>query len=262
MNTSDTKIKAQRFVALHAGPGIFEIPNPWDIGSARMLEKLGAVALATSSGASAMVRGLSDGRMGRDAALAHTRELAAASGLPLSADLENGYGDSADDVAETIQLATQTGAVGASIEDYRPGEGGGIYAFEHAVHRVAAAVQAARSAPFPFLLTARCENHLRGIDDLADTIRRLQAYAAAGADVLFAPALPDLAAVKAVCVAVNKPVSFMVGLPGKSFSRAELAACGVRRISFGPFFYRKATAAAEAAATEALREGTYNFLRG
>jgi 2-methylisocitrate lyase-like PEP mutase family enzyme len=262
MNISETELKARRFVALHATPGIFEIPNPWDAGSARMLEKLGAVALATSSGASAMAQGSSDGRLGRDATLAHARDVAAACSLPVSVDLENGFGDSPDSVAETIRLATQTGVVGASIEDYRPGEGGGIYEFAQAVQRVAAAAQAARAAPFPFTVTARCENHLRGVDDLSDTIRRLQAYADAGADVLFAPALPDLAAVRAVCAAVNKPVSFMVGLPGKSFSRAELAACGIRRLSFGPFFYRRAMAAAEAAATEALRDGTYSRLLG
>jgi 2-methylisocitrate lyase-like PEP mutase family enzyme len=260
MNLEATSIKAKRFLALHAEPGIFEIPNPWDIGSALMLERIGAKALATSSGASAMSRGLKDGRLGRDAALAHARDIAAATSLPLAADLENGFSDDPGGVAHTIELATQTGLVGASIEDYKHGDAGGIYPLNLAVERIAAAAEAAHRAPFPFLLTARCENFLRNVTDLDDTIRRLKAYEGAGADVLFAPVLPDLAAVKAVCDAVTRPVNFMIGIPGKSFSRDALAKCGVKRLSFGTSFYRVAMAAAESGAREALEQGSYGFL--
>ena len=265
MNPSDLAQRAEAFRLLHAAPGIFEIPNPWDIGSALQFEKLGARALATSSGASAVAQGLRDGRLGRNAALEHARVICAATSLPVSADLENGFGDAPDEVAETIRLAGTTGLVGGSIEDFSGDASSGpyphgIYPFELAVARMQAAAKAARALPFAFTLTARCENHLRGVDDLADTIRRLQAYEAAGADVLFAPALPDIKAVQAVCSALTKPVSFMVGMPGKSFSRAQLQAAGVKRISFGTVFYRVAMAASHAAMREALESGTYNFV--
>lgn len=265
MNLFDLAQKAEAFRALHGAPGIFEMPNPWDIGSALQFEKLGAKALATSSGASAVARGLRDGRLGRDFALAHAREICAATSVPVSADLENGFGDTPEQVAETIRLAGSTGLVGGSIEDFSGDATSGtyphgIYPFELALARVQVAVQAARALPFAFTLTARCENHLRGVDDLADTIRRLQAFEAAGADVLFAPALPDIKAVQAVCSALAKPFSFMVGMPGKSFSRAQLQAAGVKRISFGTVLYRTAMAAAHAAAREALESGTYSFV--
>lgn len=256
----DLSAKSEAFRALHAAPGIFEMPNPWDVGSALQFGKLGAKALATSSGASAVAKGLHDGRIGREAALAHAREICAATRLPVSADLENGFGDTPEDAAETIRLAGDTGLVGGSIEDYSGNAAMGIYPFEVSVERVKAAAAAARALPFPFLLTARCENHLRGVDDLADTIKRLQAYEAAGADVLFAPALPDIKAVQTVCSALSKPFSFMVGMPGKSFSRAQLQAAGVKRISFGTVFYRVAMAASMAAAREALEGGTYSFV--
>lgn len=267
MNLPDVVKKAQTLQALHATPGIFEVPNPWDAGSAILLEKLGARALATSSGASARVQGLSDGRLGRDAVLAHCRQICTATTLPVIGDLENGFAHEPAGVAETIRLAGQTGLVGGSVEDYgghdfkaaTPGASG-IYPFELAVTRIAAAAQTARALPFAFCLTARCENHLRGVNDLQDTIRRLQAYEAAGADALFAPALPDLQAVQAVCSALKKPFNFMVGIPGKSFSRAELQAAGVKRISFGTVFYRTAMAAAKEAAQEALQSGTYSFV--
>ena len=260
LSNTDLIIKAEIFRALHAAPGIFEVPNPWDIGSALQFEKLGAKALATSSGASAVAKGLRDGKLGRDAALAHARAICAATLLPVSADLENGFGDAPEDVAETIRLAGQTGLVGGSIEDYSGNAATGIYPLALAVARIKAAVQAARALPFYFTLTARCENHLRGVDDLADTIRRLQAYEAAGADVLFAPALPDTRAVQAVCQALTQPFSFMVGIPGKSFSRAQLQAAGVKRISFGTVFYRAAMSASHAAVKEALERGTYGFV--
>lgn len=268
MNNTDLIRKAQALVALHTAPGIFEVPNPWDAGSAMQFEKLGAKALATSSGASAASMGLADGRLGRDAALAHCRAICAATSLPVIADLENCFAHEPAGVAETIRMAGQTGLAGGSVEDFggkdyteaHPGSTG-IYPFELAVARVQAAAQAARALSFDFCLTARCENHLRGVNDLPDTIRRLQAYEAAGADVLFAPALPDLAAVQAVCSALKKPFNFMIGIPGKSFSRAELQAAGVKRISFGPVFYRVAMAASLAAAREALDGGTYSFIQ-
>lgn len=264
MNLPDLILKGSAFRALHQAPGIFEILNPWDIGSALMLEKLGARALATSSGASAMVMGLTDGHLGRDAVLAHCRQLAAATQVPLAADLENAFAHGPEGVAETMRLAAQTGLVGGSVEDFG-GKGyeeanHGIYSLDLAVARVKAAAEVTRNLPFPFILTARAENHLRGVTDLADTICRLQAYEAAGADALFAPALPDLASIQAVCSAVKIPVNFMVGIPGKSFSRAELAACGVKRISFGTVLYRKAMANAQANAREALEGGTYRFV--
>lgn len=258
MNLDIQISKGRRFAELHHAKAIFQMPNPWDIGSALMLEKAGAQALATSSSASASVMGLADGRLSLSAALEHARQLAAATSVPLAADLENGFAHEPTGVAEAMRLASQTGLVGASIEDYG-GKEEGIYSFDLAVARVKAAVEVTRNLPFPFLLTARAENYFRGVIDLDDTIRRLQAFEAAGADVLFAPALPDLASVKAVCSAVKSPVNFMVSIPGKSFSRAELADCGVKRLSFGAFFYRKAMAAAEAAAREALEKGTYSF---
>ena len=256
----DLTAKGEAFRDLHAAPSLFEMPNPWDVGSALQFEKLGAKALATSSGASAVAKGLRDGKLGRDAALAHAREICAATHLPVSGDLENGFGDSPEYAAETIRLAGETGLVGGSIEDYSGNTAIGIYPFDLAVERVKLAALAAHSLPFPFLLTARCENHLRGVDDLQDTIQRLQAYEAAGADVLFAPALPDILAVQTVCAALSKPFSFMVGMPGKSFSRAQLQAAGVKRISFGTVFYRAAMAASLAAAHEALESGTYSFV--
>ena len=259
-DASELARKSEAFRALHDAPGIFEMPNPWDAGSALQFEKLGAKALATSSGASAVAKGLRDGRLGREAALAHARDICAVSNLPVSADLENGFGDSPEHVAETIRLAGETGLVGGSIEDYSGNAALAIYPFELSVERVRAAVQAARALPFHFTLTARCENHLRGIDNLADTIKRLQAYEAAGADVLFAPALPDTRAVQAVCAALTKPFSFMVGIAGKSFSRAQLQACGVKRISFGTVFYRAAMSASQTALREALEHGTYGFV--
>ena len=260
--------KGKTFAALHQAPGIFEIPNPWDIGSALMLQKLGAKALATSSGASAMVMGLTDGRLGRDAVLEHCRQLAAVTQVPLAADLENAFAHDPAGVAETFALAAQTGLVGGSVEDFggtgydaaNQADHKGIYSLELAVARVKAAAEVTRNLPFPFILTARAENHLRGVTDLADTIRRLQAYEAAGADALFAPALPDLASIQAVCSAVKIPVNFMVGIPGKSFSRAELLAAGVKRISFGTVLYRKAMANAQANAREAMESGTYGFV--
>jgi len=252
--------KATRFRALHAGPGAFVIPNPWDAGSARVLAALGFQALATSSGACAGVLGKRDGKVTRDEALAHARAIVAATDLPTSADLEKGFGDAPAVAAETIRLAAEVGLVGGSIEDATGDKAKPLYDFDQAVERVAAAVQAARALPFPFTLAARAENFLRGNPDLEDTIRRLQAYEKAGADVLFAPGLPDLAAVRTVCAALSKPFNFMVGIKGKSFTVAELEAAGVRRISLAASLYRTAMGGLLLAAREVKDNGTFGYL--
>lgn len=251
--------KARRFQALHARTGAFVFPNAWDGGSARILGGLGFEAIATSSGACAATLGRIDGRVSRDEALAHARQIVDATDLPVAADLEKGFGDTPEIVAETIRLAGGAGLVGGSIED-ATGEGNKIYDLGHAAERIAAAVEAAKSLPFPFTLTARSENFLRGHANLDDTIRRLQAYEQAGADVLFAPALPDLAAVRAVCQALSKPVNFMVGIRGKSFSVAELTAAGVKRISLATSLYRAAMAGLLSAAREVKESGTFGYL--
>ncbi|MFN2643970.1 MAG: oxaloacetate decarboxylase [Burkholderiales bacterium] len=252
--------KAERFRQLHEGPRAFVIPNPWDGGSARLLAGLGFEALATSSGAAAGVLGRRDGQISREEALAQARVIVAATDLPVSADLEKGFGDAPAIVAETVNLAAQAGLVGCSIEDSTGDKARPLYDFAPAVERIAAAVAAARAQPFPFTLTARAENFLRGNPDLADTIRRLQAYEAAGADVLFAPGLPDLDAVRKVCEAVKKPVNFMVGIKGKSFSVAELEAAGVRRISLATSLYRAAMTGLLESAREVKERGTFGYL--
>ena len=252
--------KARLFQALHQRTGAFLIPNPWDAGSARILAGLDFEAFATSSGAAAATYGRRDGKLTRDEALASARAIAQATDLPVSADLENGFGDNPSAVAETVRMAAEAGLVGCSIEDSTADKHRPFYELPVAVERVAAAVQSARSLPFPFTLTARAENFVRGNPDLEDTIRRLQAYEKAGADVLFAPALPDLAAVRRVCSAVSKPVNFMVGIRGKSFTIAELVEAGVTRISFASSLYRAAMTGLIEAASEAKQRGTFNYL--
>jgi len=252
--------KAARFRALHTQPDGFVMPNAWDGGSARLLAALGFNALATSSGASAGTLGRLDGRVTREEALAHARAIVAATDLPVSADLEKGFGDSPAIVAETIRLAAEVGLVGGSVEDATGDASRPLYDFEQAVERVAAAAEAAHGLPFPFTVTARAENFLRGNPDLDDTIDRLQAFERAGADVLFAPGLPDLGAVRAVCAALSKPVNFMVGIPGKSFSVAELAAAGVRRVSLATSLYRAAMTGLLDAAREVKDRGTFTYL--
>jgi 2-methylisocitrate lyase-like PEP mutase family enzyme len=252
--------KATRFRALHQGPGAFVIPNPWDAGSARMLAGLGFQALATSSGACAGVLGQRDGTVTREEALAHARAIVAAVDLPVSADLEKGFGDAPEAAAETIRLAAGVGLVGGSIEDATGDRDTPLYDIGHAIERVAAAVQAARALPFPFTLTARTENFLRGNPSLDDTIKRLQAFEKAGADVLMAPGLPDIAAVRAVCAALSKPVNFMAGIKGKSFTVAELEAAGVRRISLATSLYRVAMTGLLEAAREVKDQGTLGYL--
>jgi 2-methylisocitrate lyase-like PEP mutase family enzyme len=253
--------KARRFEALHrAGAGAFLMANAFDGGSARLFERLGFPALATSSGASAATLGKRDGGLSREQVLAHIRLVTAATALPVSADLENGFGDEPAQVGETIRLAAEAGSVGGSIEDYSGDPAAAIYDRDLAVRRIAAAVASARALDFPFTLTARCENFLRGRPDLDDTIARLQDYERAGADVLFAPALPDLDAVRRVTAALTKPFSFMVGMPGKSFSVATLTDAGVRRISFGGVFYQVAMKAVTRAARASLDAGSFAWV--
>jgi 2-methylisocitrate lyase-like PEP mutase family enzyme len=252
--------KAARFRALHQGPGAFVIANAWDAGSTRILAGLGFPAIATSSGAQAGTLGKRDGGVSRDEALTHCRAIAAATELPVSADLEKGFGDAPEATAETIRLAAGIGLVGGSIEDATGDKDRPLYGFAQATERVAAAVQAARALPFPFTLTARAEGFLRGNTNLDDAIRRLQAYEQAGADVLMAPGLPDLASVRAVCAALSKPFNFMAGIKGKSFTVAELEAAGVRRISLATSLYRAAITGLVDAAREVKDKGTFAYL--
>ena len=252
--------KAARFRALHDGSGTFVIPNPWDVGSACILAGLGFQALATSSAASACALGRKDGKLTRDEAIAHARMIVNATDLPVSADLEKGFGDAPEIVAETIRLAADAGLVGCTIEDATGNPEAPLYDLRLAVERIAAAAKAARALSFPFVLTARAHNLLYAAPSLDETISRLQAFEKAGADVLFAPGLPDLAAVRAVCAAVSKPVNFMAGIKGKSFSVAELAAAGVRRISLATSLYRAAMTGFLDAAYEVRDAGQFGFL--
>jgi 2-methylisocitrate lyase-like PEP mutase family enzyme len=254
--------RARVFRALHDAPEAFIIANAWDAGSAKLLTALGFKALATSSGAQAGILGRVDGKVNREEALAHAKAIVEATGHPVSADLEKGFGDAPEDAARTIALAGGIGLVGGSIEDASGDASRPLYDIPHAVERIAASVEAARSLGFPFVLTARTENFLRGNPNLDDTIRRLAAFEAAGADVLMAPGLPDLDAVRAVCAAVRKPVNFMAGIKGKSFTVAELAAAGVKRISLATSLYRAAMTGLLAAASEVRDHGTFGYLDG
>ena len=219
--------KAVAFAALHAGEP-FVIPNPWDIGSARVLAALGFEALATTSSGFAFTLGRLDGRVTLDEVAAHTAALDGATELPVSVDLENGYGADPASCAHAIARAAEVGAVGGSIEDYDPD--GHLYEPAHAAERVAAAAEAAHGLGFPFMFTARAENHIRGVSDLDDTIARLQAYEAAGADVLYAPGLRTVEQIRAVCDAVSKPVN-VLALPGLSVG--EITGAGAQRVSVG-----------------------------
>jgi 2-methylisocitrate lyase-like PEP mutase family enzyme len=254
--------KAERFVALHARPGAFVIPNPWDAGTARILASLGFEALATTSAGLAFTLGRRDGAgvVTRDEALANARAIVDATDLPVAADLENGYGHKPEAAAQTIRLAGEVaGLVGGSIEDATGDPRQPIYDFQHAVERVAAAVESARALSFPFVLVGRAENFLHGRPDLDDTIRRLQAFEAVGADALYAPGLTKAEDIKTVCAAVRKPVNVVMGLKGASLSVAELAALGVRRISVGSALNRAALGAFVRAAREMGEHGTFAF---
>jgi 2-methylisocitrate lyase-like PEP mutase family enzyme len=252
--------KAARFRALHGEPGVFIIPNPWDVGSSRVLAGLGFQALATSSAASACAIGLRDGGLTRDQALQHARMIVEATDLPVSADLEQGFGDAPEAVAETVRLAASVGLVGCTIEDSTGNPDRPLFDDQLAVERIAAGAEAARRLTFPFMLTARAHNLMFANGSLDATIRRLQAFENAGADVLFAPGLPDLQAVKTVCASVTKPFNFMAGIKGKSFSVAELADAGVRRISLATSLYRAAMTGFLDAAREVKESGQFGFI--
>lgn len=251
--------KAATFQALHARPGAFVIPNPWDAGTARILVALGFEALATTSAGLAFALGQRDGTVGRAGTLANASAIIAETDLPVSADLENGFGHTPEHVAETIGLAAAAGLVGCSIEDASGDPAQPIYGFNHAIERIAAAVEAARALPFPFTLTARAENFLHGRADLDDTIRRLQAFERAGADVLYAPGLPSLDTVRAVCAAVSRPVNVLAGGSGATPSVAALAEVGVKRISLGSALSRAALGGFIRAAREIKESGTFGF---
>jgi 2-methylisocitrate lyase-like PEP mutase family enzyme len=252
--------KANRFRALHEGPQCFVIANAWDAGSARVLAGLGFQALATSSGASAGVLGRRDGMVTREEALVHAHAIVEATELPVSADLEKGFDDAPAGVAETIRLAAATGLVGCTIEDFSGNPQKPLFDLNHAKERIAAAVEAAHKLPFPFMLTARAEGFLRGNPDFDDIIKRLQAFEAVGADVLMAPGLPDLSAVKTVCAALSRPFNFMAGVKGRSFSTAELARAGVKRISLATSLYRAAITGLVNAAREVKEQGTFGYV--
>jgi 2-methylisocitrate lyase-like PEP mutase family enzyme len=252
--------KAERFRELHRRAGAFVMPNPWDAGSARVLAGLGFEALATSSGACAGTLGRRDGAVTREEALAHARAIVEAVDLPVSADLERCFADEPAGVAETIRLAASIGLVGGSVEDSTGRPERPLYGVEEAAARVQAAAEAAHGSGVPFVLTARAENFIRGNPDLDDTIARLRAYEAAGADVLMAPGLPDLEAVRAVCVALSRPFNFMAGIKGKSFPVADLAAAGVKRVSLATSLYRAALTGLVEAAREVKERGSLNYV--
>lgn len=251
--------KANRFRALHERPGAFIIPNPWDVGTARLLAQLGFEALATTSAGYAFSLGRPDNHVGREQMLTHIRDIADATALPVSADLENGFGDDPETVAETIRLAAATGIVGGSIEDATNRAVTPIYEFSFAVERVRAAAEAARTLPFHFTLTARAENYLNGQPDLADTIKRLQAYQDAGADVLYAPGLTRQEDIAAVVRALDRPVNVVMGLRASNFNLAQLSALGVKRVSVGSALSRAALGAFLRAAQEMRDRGTFEF---
>ena len=251
--------KGRDFRALHHRDTAFLIPNPWDAGTARLLAHLGFEALATTSMGFAFSLGRCDGTLGRDESLGYVGVIAAATDLPVSADLENGFGDAPERVAETISLAAEAGAVGGSIEDATGRSDDPIYDIGLAKERVRAAVEAARSQPFPFTLTGRAENYLHGRPDIADTIRRLQAFEEAGADVLYAPGLATRDDIVSVVRSVSRPVNVVMGLQGVQLNLSELSAIGVKRISTGSGLNRAALGGFLAAAREMREYGTFTF---
>lgn len=252
-------LKAQAFKALHDRQGIFVIPNPWDAGSAKMLASLGYQALATTSAGYAFSQGKPDGALSLDETLANVRAIVAATDLPVAVDLENGFADDPVEAAQSLLRAAEAGAVGGSIEDATGRADAPIYCFEHAVARIEAAVAAVRTLPFPFILTARAENYLHGNADLDDTIRRLQAFAEAGADVLYAPGLRSAEEVLAVVQAVApKPVNVLMS-GGLKLTVQQLEELGVRRISTGSVLALAAFGEFFRAAEEIQQSGTFGF---
>jgi 2-methylisocitrate lyase-like PEP mutase family enzyme len=251
--------KGQVFRTLHERNETFIIPNPWDVGTARLLAHLGFEALATTSMGYAFSLGRRDNTLNRQETMVYASAIASATNLPVSADLENGFGDAPEVVAETIRLAAASGVVGGSIEDATGRTDRPIYQLDEAIERVRAAVLAARTLPFPFIVTARAENHLHGRPDLKDTIRRLQAYQEVGADVLYAPGLATKDDIAAVVSSVDRPVNVLMGLQGVQLSLSELSAIGVRRVSVGSALCRAALGTFLRAAKEMRERGTFTF---
>lgn len=252
--------KAQAFRALHERPGLFVTPNPWDRGSAILLEQMGFQALATTGAGFAFSCGAPDNSVGLDRILMHLREVSSATQLPVSADLENGYAHTPQAVARTISRAAEAGVVGGSIEDSTGSPQTPLYPFSQAVERVHAAVEAALALPFPFTLTARAENYFCSPNpDLDDVLRRLQAYEAVGADVLFAPGIRRLSDLATLVQAVHRPVNVMMGFPSADFGLKELADLGVKRVSLGGSLARTALGAVLRAGEEVLKLGTFSF---
>jgi 2-methylisocitrate lyase-like PEP mutase family enzyme len=255
--------KARLFRALHERPGVFIMPNPWDAGTAKLFASLGFEALATTSLGFASSRGRVDGTLSvtREELIANCREIAAATQLPVNADLENGYADAPDEAAQIIGLAAEAGVVGGSIEDATGDAAKPLYGFDLAVARVAAAAKVARALPFPFTLTARAENYLHGRPDLDDTIRRLRAFADAGADVLYAPGLRDLDTIRKLVAAVPKPVNVVMSMADPGITAQQLAEAGVKRISVGGALSRLAFAAVRDAAMAMRDTGSFQWVR-
>ena len=251
--------KGEIFLSMHHQNEAFIIPNPWDIGTARLLAQLGYRALATTSAGYAFSIGQRDNTIDRETMMRHVGDIVKATNLPVSADLENGFGHSPETVAETIQLSSNVGLVGASIEDATNQKDSPIYEFELAVDRMRAAVEAKRSFAHPFVLTGRSENYLVGRPDLKDTIKRLQAYQDAGADVLYAPGVTSKDDIAAIVRSVDRPVNVVMGLQGVKLSLAELSEIGVKRISVGSALSRAALGAFLRAANEMLEKGTFDF---
>ena len=253
--------KGKRFRELHSQESAFVIPNPWDVGTARLLAHVGFEALATTSAGYAFSRGRRDGSVGRDEMIEHVSAIASATELPVSADLENGFGEPVASVGETIRLAAAAGLVGGSIEDASGDPDAPIYEIEQAVERMHAAAEAARELPFPFTLTGRAENFLHGRRDLKDTIRRLQCYQEAGADVLYAPGLTSKEEIESVVRSVDRPVNVVMGLQGVQLDLATLSEMGVKRVSVGSALSRAALGAFLRAAIEMRTEGTFTFAK-
>jgi 2-methylisocitrate lyase-like PEP mutase family enzyme len=256
--------RAEIFTELHHAPGVLVLANPWDAGTARLLENAGFRALATTSAGLAFSLGRrdGDGAVSADETFAHVRELLEATTVPISADLENGFGETPEAVAATIRRAGEVGLAGASIEDATYRAKDPILDRSLAVERITAAVEAARTLPFPFVLTARAENFIRGRPNLDDTLWRLQAFESAGADVLYAPGLPDEHALRTVCSALHQPFNYVVGVRSASYTIAQLAEIGVRRVTLGTSLARLALASTLQAAREILDRGSFEFAEG
>lgn len=256
------KEKCETFRDLHQRAGAFVIPNPWNIGTARLLAASGFEALATTSVGYAFSVGRQDHGISRDEMIEHTAELCAAIDLPINADLENGFGNDPDTVAETIRMAAGAGLAGCSIEDSTNDDGNPVYAMDLAVDRVRAAVDVVRNLPFPFMLTARAENYLHGRRDLNDTIQRLQAFQEAGANVLYAPGLTDMGEIETLIKSVDRPVNVLAGMTGTHFDMSVLERVGAKRVSTGGALTRVAFAAVLEAAREMRDKGTFEFVNG